>query len=456
MKTVIKKMLSLALVALLLISAAPFQASAAGYVAVDLWVGDEPAECYGELDIEGDSLTLNEAIASIDGFADVEKGDFQGWYICDEDGNPSKQISGNQLAIEDGDELWLAVKYAAPAEEGGDEDDDDDMIIKPGTGDEEEEDKVTDVGGESKPESGTIKCDLTIDYQLSDSDPQTVVAKVGKKYKEYVGVPARGGYEFLGWFSEHYGRIVDVNKDIVPGDDTITALWDDAAQYSLTLDPNRNKSEDVNEIKRVTYGEKIGTLPTPERKGYVFAGWKLNGKIITSNTIWELQGDGTAYAQWKLESDTDGEAMGGNNNHEADGKVYLEIYVNGKTDELVKRVNITDYAKDNKITLKEAKEVVKKYVSAKSGYSLKYEGLFDEESWWWYTRDPETDGEDSVIVNRDGNDYVYIMVKNVKNTTNADKTNPKTGDTIGLAFSIMGMSGAMASALFLNKKRLFK
>lgn len=426
----IKKMLSLVLVAMLLVSAVPFQASAAG-----------DYEC--TVTIEGYTMTITDADGSLTAaelydFLELAQGEdpaIDAWVATL--GLPKDITSGT-------------VALVAPSTS-------DDKVedVTPEEPKTEENGSKDEIDGEAQPDNVTTKCSLTINYQLSGYEVKTVTASVGKLYKNYVGVPARGGYDFLGWYSEKYDDFIDITKDVLKGDDTITAMWSEAKQYTLTLDENRGAEESVNYGKKVTYGAAIGKLPTPEREGYVFAGWKLNGKIITAETIWDLQGDGTAYAQWKLESDTEGEAMNGNGNHTADGKVYLEVYINGDTAKMIKRVDITDYAKDNKITLAEAKKVASKYVTAKSGYTLSYE-LFSEESWWWYTRDEETNGSDSVIVNRDGDDYVYVMVKNVKKAV-ADDTNPKTGDNIMMAFSVMTMSAAsLAAVFFLNKKRLVK
>ena len=318
----------------------------------------------------------------------------------------------------------------------------------------DDDDDDTNNGGEPQPDQTVGKVNLTIKYNLAGYVDKTVKATKYDLYKEYVGVPERGGYDFLGWYSESYDDIIDVTKDKIKEDDTISAQWSSAKKFTLTLDENRGEEETVNYGVQVTYGEKIWAKvkdQKPERDGYVFIGWKLNGKIIDENTVWDLPGDGTAYAQWKLESDTEGEAMGGNT-ATADGKVYLEIYTNGDTATLAKRVDITDLAKDNKITLAEVESVVKKYITAKSGYTLKYEGLFDEETWWWYTRDPETNGAKSITVNRDGDDYVYVMVKNVK-VVASDPSNPKTGDGIFAVMSVMMGSGAALVSLNELRKR---
>ena len=136
--------------------------------------------------------------------------------------------------------------------------------------------------------------------------------------------------------------------------------------------------------------------------------------------------------------------------HTKDGKVYLEIYTDGNTKTAKKVVDITKFADDDKITRAEVESVVKQYVTPKAGYSLAYVGLFNEETWFEYTHDDETDGKNSIVVNRDGDDYVYVMVNNVK-TVAADPSNPQTGDMIGVSLALMMSTGG--AALMLGKKR---
>ena len=465
-----KKLLSIMLVALLLVSAVPFQASAAEsitpptgyYVEVAVRFGD--GNSVGTAVYEGkSSLTLSEALSC---YADYDPATMElvRWEIGD--GINMTTISGTSVEIqEDGVvEVILKVKEAETPDQGGNENTNQGGNENTNQGGNENtnqgaqggqggESKPIVGGGESQPEQVVTKCSLTIDYKLSDTPVNTVNAQIGKTYSQFVGVPARGGYDFLGWYSDYYGRIIDVTKDILMGDDTITGLWSAAKEFFLTLDENRDGEEYVNYGVKVAYGENIYAKVSkykPEREGYVFMGWKLNGKMITEKTVYELFDDATAYAQWKLESDTEDEPMNGT--HTKDGKVYLEIYVNGDTSAAEKKVDITSYAADNKITQAEVETVVKKYVTPKSGYKLAYEGLFDEETWWWYTRDPETNGKASIVVNRDGDDYIYVMVKNVK-VVAADPSNPKTGDGIVIALATMMSTGG--AALALGKKKFF-
>ncbi len=306
-------------------------------------------------------------------------------------------------------------------------------------------------GGNS---SNATKMKITVD---TGSGTYTIEVYEGQKYKDFLANPARPGQKFLGWKSSVDGTISDTT--VVSADangSTVTALWAEATKYTITFVDERGTSQDVYRGKQVAYGSALGELPTPSsRKGYVFKGWKINGKFVNAETVYEWQDDVTAYAEWALESDTSGKPMDGTTNSKT-GKVYLEIYINDNTKTVEKRIDITSYASDDKITRAEVETVVKKYVTAKSGYSLKLIGLFDEEGWYNYTHDPETDGEKEIVVNRDGDDYIYVVVNNVKTVTK-DTTNPKTGDTaaLGAAAVILVLSAGALTTTTLLKKKVF-
>jgi len=422
MKTVSKKLLSLLLVAMLLVSAVPFQALAeeAGYtVKIVVHVNESTTETLS-FDANSEAEMLAWRDLSAEDIVDALKDEGELSYV-----DPSKdQIDGFANTPVEGAKtltwnLWITTSSGT----------------------------TPPAGGETAEEFT-----LTVDTGLGT---YTKKATYGDKYLDVLAPPARPGYEFKGWKSEALDRMIK-SDDYIESDDTVIGVWSNPTKYNLTLDPNRGIAEDVNYGVQVVYGEEIYAKVAkyqPEREGYVFVGWKLNGKIIKTDTVYELQGDATAYAEWKLESDTEDEPMGGTT-HEKTGKVYLEIYVNNDTANLKKRVDITTYANDDKITRAEAQAVVKKYITAKAGYTLSYDGLFDEDGWWWYTRDPETNGKEYIIVNRDGDDYVYVMVNNVK-VVAGDPSNPKTGDMmLPIAMTMMLVSGMAAAAVYVvGKKR---
>ena len=83
----------------------------------------------------------------------------------------------------------------------------------------------------------------------------------------------------------------------IGGDAVLTATAADAVD-KLILEP-MGGSLSVTE-KQVTIGSELGTLPTPQREGYVFEGWytgETNGQKVTESTIADEKLT-TLYARW--------------------------------------------------------------------------------------------------------------------------------------------------------------
>jgi len=434
MKTVCKKLLCLMLVAMMLVSAIP--AAFAVELITPVVSGDIPAD--DAIQVADASATKNYTINV--GSMDVDKviaSNVANYDLTDED---IADIKADKVTW--APELLYGTAYAAEATA-----DNIHSIFVQGTTItvwlKSSSTSSTVPGG---PTGGTVAEEVTITTDYCGN----FKAYIGQKYLDVLPTPAQPGREFAYWNSAEHGQVTA--DTVVTGADSVTAVWAPATAYHLSFIDERGNEPAVIKGKQVYYNTAIGDMPTPsDRDGYVFVGWKLNDKIITANTLYWLQGDGIAYATWKLESDVDDVPMNGG--HEKNGKVYLEIYANGDTGDLIKRVNITDYAKDDKITRAEVEAVAKKHVVAKAGYTLKYEGVFDEEGWWWFCHDKETNGKEYVVVNRDdGDDYVYVMVNNVKKAV-ADPSNPKTGDYITIAVTGMAMSAAALVSMIELKKR---
>ena|GEM_PF-6706778 len=118
----------------------------------------------------------------------------------------------------------------------------------------------------------------------------------------------RPGYTFEGWYTQPTGgtAIGDAyTMDL--SDVTFYAHWK-ANGYTVTFDANGGSVTTAS--KKVTEGQPYGTLPTPTRTGYSFAGWqqgewydsqsKLHpAQIVSSDTKYTLANDSTLTAQWK-------------------------------------------------------------------------------------------------------------------------------------------------------------
>ncbi len=72
-----------------------------------------------------------------------------------------------------------------------------------------------------------------------------------------------------------------------------------ANNYTVTFNPNGGSVSPTS--KTVTYSSTYGTLPTPTRSGYTFAGWgttSSGGTQVTSSTKVTTASNHTLYAQW--------------------------------------------------------------------------------------------------------------------------------------------------------------
>jgi uncharacterized repeat protein (TIGR02543 family) len=79
---------------------------------------------------------------------------------------------------------------------------------------------------------------------------------------------------------------------------TFYAIWT-ANTYTVTF--NANGGSVSTGSKTVTYGGTYGTLPTPTRSGYTFAGWYTSssgGSKITASSTASITSNQTLYAHW--------------------------------------------------------------------------------------------------------------------------------------------------------------
>ena len=74
----------------------------------------------------------------------------------------------------------------------------------------------------------------------------------------------------------------------------------EALSFTVSFEPGDGAKLKAKS-KTVTNGRAYGELPVPERKGYVFDGWRNeSGAKVTANTIVNLDADQTLYAQWSV------------------------------------------------------------------------------------------------------------------------------------------------------------
>lgn len=115
--------------------------------------------------------------------------------------------------------------------------------------------------------------------------------------------PTRTGYTFAGWYTSSTGgiKINGTNYNFAPGQ-TLYAHWT-AKSYAVKLNANGGSCS-KSSIKTV-YASAYGSLPTPKRTGYTFAGWytkKSGGSRVTNKTKVSTASAHTLYAHWKTKS----------------------------------------------------------------------------------------------------------------------------------------------------------
>lgn len=153
-------------------------------------------------------------------------------------------------------------------------------------------------------------------YYYSDANCTTKLGTDGATITK----PTRTGYTFGGYYTGTNGsgtqyvnaNGVTVNNmySTVAKDTTLYAKWT-ANKYTVTTNANGGTipatsgwtvaSDGTTATKTMTYDANYGTLPTPTRTGYTFAGWwtaASNGTQITTSTKMQTASNHTLYAHW--------------------------------------------------------------------------------------------------------------------------------------------------------------
>ena len=109
------------------------------------------------------------------------------------------------------------------------------------------------------------------------------------------------GYSFLGWSTSSSATSASWTEgaSYTPSaTTTLYAVWE-AENYTVTFNANGGTISSTSTT--VTYGSAYGTLPTPTKSGYTFAGWytaSSGGSQITSSSIVSTASNHTLYAHW--------------------------------------------------------------------------------------------------------------------------------------------------------------
>ena len=132
-------------------------------------------------------------------------------------------------------------------------------------------------------------------YTFGEAD-DTITAVYVREPVTLEAPAERTGYTFDGWYTEATSG-TKVNNQYEPtGNTQLFAHWI-AEKYTITFNPGNNATVDTTS-KEVTYEEKYGTLPVPQKPGYEFNGWYDGEKEITADDIVDITEDTTLTAKW--------------------------------------------------------------------------------------------------------------------------------------------------------------
>lgn len=295
--------------------------------------------------------------------------------------------------------------------------------------------------------------DLLKDRGWFDADANSTV---------YLDVNNFEYYTVNGSDTKNYTREVKISSDnMVIRVYTAEGTGSTSEQYTVYFnDADNNVVYSAKVNKGEVIGSKIAEAARDEvkndKKGYTFEGWRLNGagNILSTDTIAHTTVKSSlSYYPVYSKNGSDSDKLNSN-------KVYLHIFLDNKVSPPARDVNITDtIAKDGVVTMGEVQDVVKKYYSAKNDDGIKYDGMYMATGSWVgeFVRDDKIDRIDNIDeLKKDGYVHINVMVNNAKakSSSNADSSNPKTGDDIYMTVTVMGLSAAALCAVyFVSKKR---
>ncbi len=438
MKNAMKKIMSLLLAAVLLVSAVPFQASAAGEVLpyAVFFGGDKNGDVVkGEYTVSGNSLTWQSVVAAAAAEHDLDTSENSLVKIYVKNSWDGEGDPGEILITEESGYIHIILNGAM--EEKGEE--------APTTPSEPERKPITMVVTET--ESGKNICTVS-EYPANGTG-----AKLSNMLKHW----------WRSDWSKSYTTTADLDATIAAGETVyvkVTAL-------PIKVKVKINDVEIGSDSKAPADGisSKASDLLT-----YV---WNKNWESgLSIDKIWStmeqeyvsedteiMAGDTVTFAMKSGSSSSS--SSSGTSNSDGEEKVYLGVYVNNNTKDMHKVIDVTKYVEGEDepyLDRYEAERAIKKYYTAKDGYTLKMYGLFTYDTWKEFLWDDDTDGAVSIPVDRSEETYIYVLVNNVyssSSSSTADSSNPKTGDEVFMTITAMSLSAsALICLYFLNKKRM--
>ena len=144
--------------------------------------------------------------------------------------------------------------------------------------------------------------EYTVTFNANGGSVSTVSVTTKDGKLESLPTPTRGGYDFLGWYTQKDGGEKVTTDTVFTNDTTIYAHWQKQAaqEYTVTFDANGGS---VSTVSATTTDGKLTSLPTPTYDGYDFLGWyteETGGEKVTTDTVFTK--NSTIYAHWQKQA----------------------------------------------------------------------------------------------------------------------------------------------------------
>lgn len=140
---------------------------------------------------------------------------------------------------------------------------------------------------------------IEISFMVDGAEWQCVPTYFGANI-DTIPEPFREGYDFAGWYdsADYAGQVYAAGGTWTTAQDMcVYAKWT-PKQYQIYF--TGDGSEGLAD-KTVTYDSPIGTLPTPERKGYTFLGWyDVNGEQYAETDDWKKLSNISVSSKWRI------------------------------------------------------------------------------------------------------------------------------------------------------------
>ena len=159
---------------------------------------------------------------------------------------------------------------------------------------------TTEVDGNASLTLSGVLRTITYDYDGGSLPKNTVNPKSGYAGEVITPVaPIKDGYVFNGWKSEDSADSTASDSYVIQAEDvTLRAVWE--KEYTITYDLAGGTVSNANPMTYNSSTKRI-MLNTPEREGYIFAGWSLNGGEVIKKKAWNVTTGNLVFkAVWAL------------------------------------------------------------------------------------------------------------------------------------------------------------